>query len=233
MQDIIRSGVKTKVLMLSATPINNRMNDLKNQVAFITEGEDTHLNDIGINSISLTLKKAQQVFNQWMDESPDTRTLESLLTRFSIDYFKLLDSVTIARSRKHIEKYYNISDIGKFPERLTPKNIKSDIDLRGEFPSLEDINNSIKKLNLSVYAPLSYVRIDQRKKYEERYDISVNKGQSTLKQTDREKSLVNLMRVNILKRLESSVFSFHLTLQKIYGQVTNTLQAIEDFEHKK
>lgn len=218
--------------MLSATPINNRMNDLKNQVAFITEWNDNHLSDIGINSISLTLKKAQQVFNQWMDESPENRTLQSLLTRFNIDYFKLLDSVTIARSRKHIEKYYNIGDIGDFPERLPPINIKSDIDLNDNFPSLKEINDMIKKLKLSVYAPLTYVRIDQRKKYEERYDISVNKWQSTLKQTDREKSLANLMRVNMLKRLESSVFSFHLTLQKIYSQINNTLEAINDFEKK-
>jgi len=110
-----------------------------------------------------------------MDESPENRTLQSLLTRFNIDYFKLLDSVTIARSRKHIEKYYNIGDIGDFPERLPPINIKSDIDLNDNFPSLKEINDMIKKLKLSVYAPLTYVRIDQRKKYEERYDISVNK----------------------------------------------------------
>lgn len=230
MNDIIKSWVKTKVLMLSATPINNRMNDLKNQIWFITEWNDSALLNVWIDNISITLKKAQTIFNKWMDLSDDERTLENLLSSFNIDYFKLLDTLTIARSRKHIEKYYNVSDIWKFPTRLKPRNIKSDIDIQDEFPSLSDINRKIKRLNLSVYSLLEYVRFDKKREYEEIYNISVKWWQSVFKQSDREKSLINLMRVNILKRLESSVYSFDITLSNILKQIDNTLERIYQFE---
>ena len=230
MNDIIKSWVKTKVLMLSATPINNRMNDLKNQIWFITEWNDSALLNVWIDNISITLKKAQTIFNKWMDLSDDERTLENLLSSFNIDYFKLLDTLTIARSRKHIEKYYNISEIWKFPTRLKPRNIKSDIDIQDEFPSLSDINRKIKRLNLSVYSLLEYVRFDKKREYEEIYNISVKWWQSVFKQSDREKSLINLMRVNILKRLESSVYSFDITLSNILKQIDNTLERIYQFE---
>jgi len=233
MKEVIKWGVKTKVLMLSATPINNRMKDLRNQVAFITEENDQHLEEVWIRSISLTLKKAQQVFNEWLDKPETHRNVESLLMAFNVNYFKLLDTLTIARSRKHIEKYYDTKDIGKFPERLKPINVKSDIDIQWEFPSMEEVNKTAKKLNLSIYAPLSYVRLDKQKKYEEMYDIEVQGGKSSFKQTDREKSLVNLMRVNILKRLESSIYSFTLTLSRIHGNIQNTLKVIEQFENWK
>ena len=217
--------------MLSATPINNRMNDLKNQIGFITEWNDFALKDEWIDNIAITLKKAQTTFNTWMDLWDNERTLDNLLIKFNIDYFKLLDSLTIARSRKHIEKYYNIDEIWKFPTRLKPKNIKSDIDTKKEFPSLSIINKNIKKLNLSVYSLLEYVRFDKKQEYEEKYNISVKWGQSVFRQTDREKSLIHLMRVNILKRLESSIFSFDLTLWKILWQIEGTLNKINDFEN--
>ena len=169
MDQIIRSGVKTKVLMLSATPVNSRMNDLKNQVAFITEGRDTALSDFGINSIEQTLKKAQTNFNKWLKLPDGQSKAEALLENLNFDYFKLLDLMTIARSRKHIEKYYDISEIGKFPERLKPMNIKSDIDTSAQFPPLKDVNMAIKRLNLAAYAPLAYVRMDKK-----RMSIAVN-----------------------------------------------------------
>ena len=152
MQDIIRTGVKTKVLMLSATPVNNRMNDLKNQVAFITEGRDDALDDYNIASIEQTLKKAQTRFNQWLKKEESLRTTESLLETLNFDYFKLLDLLTIARSRKHIEKYYDINEIGRFPERLKPINIKADIDTENRYPPLREINRDIRRLNLSAYS---------------------------------------------------------------------------------
>ena len=230
MNNIIKSWVKTKVLMLSATPINNRMNDIKNQIWFITEWNDWALANVWIDNISNTLKNAQTVFNNWMKLPDKERTLDELLTSFNIDYFKLLDTLTIARSRKHIEKYYDIEEIWKFPTRLKPINQKSDIDLQWNFPSLFDINKSIKKLNLSVYWLLEYVRLDKRQEYEDKYNISVRWWQSVFKQSDRENSLKNLMRVNILKRLESSIYSFEITLSKILGQIDSTLDKIYEFE---
>ena len=227
MEDIIKSGVRTKVLMLSATPVNNRLNDLKNQIAFVTEGNDYALEEHGIANISNTLKQAQTRFNQWLKRPEETRTTEQLLSSLNIDYFKILDLLTIARSRKHIEKYYSLKDIGEFPTRLTPINIKADFDLAGEFPSLKAINNIIERLNLSTYSPLKYVRHDKRKLYTQKYDTQLKDGQSVFSQLDREKSLIGLMKVNLLKRLESSIYSFYLTTQRLLASVDKCIEQLE------
>ena len=199
MREIIQEGVKTKVLMLSATPVNNRMNDLKNQVAFITEGVDDALHTDGIASIDHTLRRAQMRFNQWVRQSTIERSVEALLEALHLDYFKLLDLLTIARSRKHIEKYYDLSEVGDFPERNKPINIKADIDTRGQFPPLREINRDIRRLNLSSYAPLKYILPDKLAEYSRKYDMQLAGG-SVFKQIDREENLIHLMRVNLLKR---------------------------------
>ncbi|MBU1976754.1 MAG: DEAD/DEAH box helicase family protein [Nanoarchaeota archaeon] len=233
MADIIKAGVKTKVLMLSATPINNKMNDLKNQVAFITEGNNSALQNEGIGSIENTLKFAQTIFNKWQKEPEKDRTLENLLNKLNVDYFKLLDSLTIARSRKHIEKYYDLEEIGDFPERMKPTNHKTGIDLDGEFPSFEDVNNAISRLNMAMYSPLFYVLPDKRKKYEEKYDIELRGGKSKFTQMDRETQLVNLMRINILKRLESSIYAYVLTVEKMLMKTKGVIDTIVEFEKHK
>ena len=230
MDEIIRAGVKTKVLMLSATPVNNRMNDLKNQVAFITEGIDDAFLDLGIVSIEQTLKKAQTRFNQWLEMDERERKVEILLERMNFDYFKLLDLITIARSRKHIEKYYNIAEIGAFPERLKPLNIKADIDREDQFPPLKEINRTIRRLHLSAYAPLKYVRMEKREEYNRKYDMKVKDGASVFKQVDREQSLIHLMRVNLLKRMESSINSFALTLEKLLNGINFLIHKIDTHE---
>ncbi|MDD2999745.1 MAG: SNF2-related protein, partial [Candidatus Riflebacteria bacterium] len=227
MNDIIRKGVKTKVLMLSATPVNNRMNDLKNQVSFIVEGKDEALKSSGIISIEQTLKMAQAKFNAWLKLDEKSRTTETLLETLNFDYFKLLDLLTIARSRKHIEKYYDIAEIGKFPERLKPINEKTDIDTHGAFPPLKQINRDIRLLNLSAYAPLKYVLPQKAEEYSRKYDREVAGG-SVFKQVDREQSLIHLMRVNLFKRMESSINSFTMTLQKLLGEVNGLLKKIQD-----
>lgn len=232
MEDIIKSGVKTKVLMLSATPVNNKMNDLKNQVGFITEGDDRALNEHGIPSISTTLRLAQQQFNQWTQLSKEERTIETLLSKLNVDYFKLLDLLTIARSRKHIEKYYNLQDIGKFPQRLKPINKKSEIDEEDMFPSFENIFEEIGKLKMAVYSPLQYVFPEYSNIYELRYDIKLNSG-SSFKQTDREKSIVKLMRINILKRMESSIYSYRQTLKSLIERIEFTLDKIQNYNSQE
>ena len=227
MNDIIKAGVKTKVLMLSATPVNNKMNDIKNQIAFITEGRNDAFASVGLDNLELILRKAQAVFNRW-SELPDTeRTTESFVNMMDLDYFKLLDTVTIARSRKHIEKYYNLEEIGKFPTRLTPENRYPIIDTENEFPPIEEINRLIKKLTLCVYSPLGYVLPEKRVAYEKKYDMTVGTNNSVFRQTDREQSLVGLMRVGILKRMESSINSFALTVENILYKIDKTLEAIE------
>jgi SNF2 family DNA or RNA helicase len=227
MNDIIKAGVKTKVLMLSATPVNNKMNDIKNQIAFITEGRNDAFASVGLDNLELILRKAQAVFNRWSELPDPERTTETFVNMMDLDYFKLLDTVTIARSRKHIEKYYNLEEIGKFPTRLTPENRYPIIDTENEFPPIEEINRLIKKLTLCVYSPLGYVLPEKRAAYERKYDMTVGTNNSVFRQTDREQSLVGLMRVGILKRMESSINSFALTVENILYKIDKTLEAIE------
>lgn len=227
MKDIIKAGVKTKVLMLSATPVNNRMNDIKNQIAFITEGDNQAFAKVGLNSVELILRKAQTVFNKWSVLPEEERTTDIFVEMMDMDYFKLLDTITIARSRKHIEKYYNLEEIGKFPCRLPPQNRYSPIDSETEFPAIEHVNKLIKKLTLCVYSPLGYVLPEKRAAYEKKYDRSVSNGQSVFKQSDREQSLVGLMRVGILKRMESSIYSFRQTVEKILNKIEQAIEGID------
>ena len=228
MNRIIKSGVKTKVLLLSATPVNNRLADLKNQIMFITENNDQAFKEnAGINSIENTLRIAQQRFSEWAKLPDDQRTTKTLLPMLDYNFFNLLNTVTIARSRKHIQTYYDTKDIGDFPERNKPISIKSDIDRKGEFPSLGKVNGMIASLNLAIYSPMVYIFPNRLKYYEELYDQEVKEGKGSFKQIDREKNIVNLMRVNILKRLESSINSFSLTLERILNQINNMLNVLD------
>jgi hypothetical protein len=165
MHRTIKAGVKTRVLMLSATPVNNRLADLKNQIAFVTEANDTALTEHGIPSIEATVRQAQLQFNRWMTLDDRERRPAHLLEMLGFDYFRLLDLLTIARSRKHIEKYYGTKETGRFPERLKPVNIKREVDLSGEFRSIREINNEIRRLTLAAYAPLRYQRIGNEEYY--------------------------------------------------------------------
>ncbi|MEK4131277.1 helicase-related protein [Solibacillus sp. FSL W8-0474] len=227
MQDIIKKGVKTKVLLLSATPVNNKMNDIKNQIAFITEDQDTALKAEGIESIEQTLRSAQASFNRWTALPATKRTTEEFLNMVEQDYFQLLDLLTIARSRKHIEKYYNVQDIGSFPTRLKPISIKADVDTEQKFINMAEVNERLESLSFSIYQPMKYVLPHKRKHYEELYDTKVKDGQSTFKQTDREFAVAALMKVNLFKRLESSIHSFRLTLEKLVGRIEGTLQTLQ------
>ena len=213
MRRIIKEGVKTRVLMLSATPVNNRLADLKNQIAFVTEGNDTALLDHGITSIESTVRKAQLQFNRWLASAPADRTSPRLIEMLGFDYFKLLDLLTIARSRRHIEKYYGTAETGKFPERLKPINHKPDVDSDGQFSSIREINNEIRRLTLAAYAPLCYVLPGKQAAYDAKYSTQIRGGESFFRQVDREESLIHLIRINVLKRMESAVPSFALTVK--------------------
>lgn len=234
MNEVMKAGVKTKVLMLSATPVNNKFTDLKNQLALAYEGNTDKIDEKISNtkSIDTILKNAQTAFNEWSKLPAEERTSVELLNRLNtnFDFFKLLDSVTIARSRKHIEKYYNMNDIGKFPTRLKPISISPEITDIDNFMSIKEISETLMKLNMSVYAPFDYILDNKLSYYEDKYDISVKGGQSSFRQADRERSLKILMRINLLKRLESSVESFKITLNKILEQINNILLAIENFD---
>jgi len=231
--DVMKAGVKTKVLMLSATPVNNRFTDLKNQLALAFEGHTGEVDekmDV-TKSIDNILKNSQKIFNDWsklpIEERTSQQLLKSLNTNF--DFFKLLDSVTIARSRKHIEKYYNMDEIGKFPNRLKPVTHHANItDLEG-FIEISELYKELTRLNMSIYSPFDYILDDRKEFYSGLYDTSIDDNVS-FKQSHREKSLQILMRVNLLKRLESSVDSFRITLSKFLKGIENTIDKIEEFE---
>ena len=234
LNEVMKKGVKTKVLMLSATPVNNRFTDLKNQLALAYEGNTDKIDEniSKTKSIDTILKNAQTVFNNWSKLPIEERNSKTLLNELNkdFDFFKLLDSVTIARSRNHIQKYYDMNKIGKFPTRLKPISKTTELTNISDFYSIQEIYRMLSKLNMSVYTPFAYILPTKVEKYEELYDTKVKGGISTLKQVDRESSLQILMRVNLLKRLESSVDSFRITLDKILEMINKTINSIEDFE---
>lgn len=228
MDKIIRAGVKTKVLMLSATPVNNRFIDLKNQLAIAYEGDTSLIdNKLGTKkSIDEIFRQAQRAFNAWSELDIADRTIDALLKTLDFDFFELLDRVTIARSRKHIEKYYDTADIGKFPIRKPPISLSPKLTDLETATNYNQIYEELSKLSLCIYTPSNYIFPSKVQKY---IDITHNKG-NELTQTGREQGIRKLMSVNLLKRLESSINSFQLTLQRIYNLINDTVDKINRFE---
>ena len=232
LNQVVRQGVKTKVLMLSATPVNNRFSDLKNQLALAYEGDPENLSsklksDKHIDEI---FRRAQAAFNAWSALPPAERTATAILNALDFDFFEVLDSVTIARSRRHIQTYYDTKDIGTFPERLKPLSFHCQLTHRKDVIGFNEIFDRLSKLSLAVYAPLSYVQPSRLSGYEELYDPDSDQGHENLKQSGREKGIQALMTVNLLKRLESSVHSFRLTLKSLAGNHQNTLDKIAAYK---
>lgn len=231
MNKVIRPGARTRVLMLSATPVNNRFYDLRNQLALAYEGNSSAWKDkLDTNrSVEEIFRSAQKQFNAWSNLAPSQRTTEQLMRMLDFDFFEILDAVTIARSRQHIEKYYNIEEIGNFPTRLPPVTKQ---------PPLTDLNNAITydeiyelilSLTLSIYTPSNYILPSRLKKYA---DLN-HEGKNSLTQAGREEGIRRLMSINLLKRLESSVHSFRLTLQRIRDMIAATLDTIHTYDPHK
>lgn len=231
MNKVIRPGARTRVLMLSATPVNNRFYDLRNQLALAYEGNSSAWKDkLDTNrSVEEIFRSAQKQFNAWSKLAPSQRTTEQLMRMLDFDFFEILDAVTIARSRQHIEKYYNIEEIGNFPTRLPPVTKQ---------PPLTDLNNAITydeiyelilSLTLSIYTPSNYILPSRLKKYA---DLN-HEGKNSLTQAGREEGIRRLMSINLLKQLESSVHSFQLTLQRIRDMIAATLDTIHTYDPHK
>lgn len=227
---VIRKGVKTKVLMLSATPVNNRFNDLKNQLALAYEGDSDLIDDKldTTRSIDDIFRDAQKAFNAWSKFEPAERTTESLLKMLSFDFFELLDSVTIARSRKHIQKYYDTSDIGSFPARLKPIPLAPPLTDLKKSVNYNEIFEQLCKLDLDIYRPSHYILKSKIAKYE---DIYGNRNVSVgFTQANREQGIRRLMAINLMKRMESSVYSFNLTLKRIRELIESTIRKIDSYD---
>ena len=227
---VIRKGVKTKVLMLSATPVNNRFNDLKNQLALAYEG-NTELIDDKLNttrSIDDIFKSAQRAFNTWSKWVPAERTAENLLRMLDFDFFEVLDSVTIARSRKHIQKYYDTTDIGTFPTRLKPISLRPPLTSLKKAINYNEIYEQLTMLSLSIYTPSHFILPSKMEKYAELYeDNKVNIG---FTQANREQGIRRLTAINLMKRMESSVYSFNLTLKRILELIDSTIHSIDTYD---
>lgn len=227
---VIRKGVKTKVLMLSATPVNNRFNDLKNQLALAYEG-NTELIDDKLNttrSIDDIFKSAQRAFNTWSKWEPADRTTENLLRMLDFDFFEVLDSVTIARSRKHIQKYYDTTDIGTFPTRLKPISLRPPLTSLKKAINYNEIYEQLTMLSLSIYTPSHFILSSKMEKYAELYeDNKVNIG---FTQANREQGIRRLTAINLMKRMESSVYSFNLTLKRILELIDLTIHSIDTYD---
>ena len=235
MRLVVKTGVKTKVLMLSATPVNNRFSDLRNQLALAYEGESKRLSEQlkMEKSIEEVFRHAQSVFAAWSNFPAHKRTPQAILQGLDYDFFKLLDSVTIARSRKHIETFYDMKDIGRFPQRRKPLSFRTPLTYRPDVIPLDIIYERLSHLNLSFYAPISYVLQSRKRKYEDIYDSDIEYGMGKLRQADREESLKALMTTNLLKRLESSVEAFRLTLEKLEGNCRSLLEKINNYNLTK
>lgn len=228
---VIRKGVKTKVLMLSATPVNNRFVDLKNQIALAYEGESRILDEkLNTNkSIEDIFKQAQTAFNTWIKWEPEDRTTSKLLRMLDFDFFEVLDSVTIARSRKHIQKYYDTSDIGTFPKRNSPISKRPGLTDLDKAINYNEIFEQLSLLQLCIYTPTDYILPSKIEKYMDMYDSNYVKGGLT--QSGREQGIRRLMSINLMKRMESSVYSFRLTLERIKGLIAGTIKDINEFEY--
>ena len=228
MNKVIRAGVRTKVLMLSATPVNNRFIDLKNQLALAYEGDSAQINEKLDTSTTIDeiFRRAQKAFNEWSRLPAEGRTTEALLDMLDFDFFEVLDSVTIARSRRHIEKYYDPADIGKFPERLKPISLRPCLTDLGDAINYNQIYELLISLNLAIYTPTYYIMPSRLSKYEE---LTHNKGTS-LTQKGREEGIRRLMSINLLKRLESSVYAFRLTIDRVYHLIQSTIETIHTYQ---
>ncbi len=226
LNQVIRPGVKTKVLMLSATPVNNGFKDLKNQLALAYEGNSDLIDNVldTQNSINDIFRLAQYAYNKWSKLPPEERTVANLMERLSFDFFEVLDSVTIARSRKHIQRYYDTTDIGKFPERCKPISRRPPLTDLCKAINYSDIYAILKNLNLAVYTPSAFIHPSRLAKYNPKMESG---GLSIV---GRENGLRKLMAINLLKRLESSVNSFRLSLSRIQEYIENMILRVDNYE---
>lgn len=230
MDDVIKTGVKTKVLLLSATPVNNDLKDLRNQIYILTGGDDAAFSEsVGIGSLKDTLAVAQRAFTEWASDQAGERDAAALLEKLSSAFFKLLDELTIARSRRHVQKYYSdtLAAIGEFPKREKPVSLFPEIDIKDEFMSYDKLNEEISNYKLSLFSPSQYVKKEFKHIYADRTDVD------NFSQENREHFLIGMMKVNYLKRLESSVRSFAISMGRTMDKIVTLEEKIKTFKQAR
>ena len=225
---VIKEGVKTKILMLSATPVNNRFRDLRNQLA-LAYADDASKWEGRLkidNDIETVFRNAQVVFTRWSKLPPDQRTTEALTRMLDFEFFEVLDQVTVARSRKHIQRHYDMVALGPFPRRNKPISKRPHLSTLPKAISYHEIYDELENLSLAVYMPSQYLHQSKVSKY-------AGESGGNLTMVGRETGIRKLMNTNLLKRLESSVWSFRMTLERILAHMSATLKTIDDYkEHR-
>ena len=231
MEDVIKKGRGTKVLLLSATPVNNNLKDLRNQFHLITHGkDDAYAESLEVRNISQTMRNAQTHFTNWADQKKNPgRRLSDLMNSLGSDFFRLLDSLTISRSRVHIKGHYDLARIGKFPERLKPVSVYSRIDTDNHFPSYDKIEEEIRKYQLSIFNPSKYIKEEFLASYEDKLK-GIRNITALQTQKEREHYLIGMMKVNFLKRLESSIQSFEISMERTIEKIDRLIDKIRSFD---
>jgi SNF2 family DNA or RNA helicase len=241
LEDVIQSGQKTKVLLLSATPVNNQIADLRNQISFIAGGDvardasgeydGAFKEKLGIPSIKDTTRKAQAKFTNWTKKPAYDRKARDLIHELGSDFFKLLDGLSIARSRSQIKRYYSheMERLGGFPKREKPSAEYPRIDLLDAFISFEELDQKISDLTLSLYHPSTKLKKNLPPEVLAKYAAKIG----NFDQQGRERILICMMKINFLKRLESSIDSFRLTLQRTVDKIDKLEAKIQAFESKR
>ena len=229
LEEVIKEGTKTKVLMLSATPVNTSLIDLRNQIYLMTEKrEDVFRESLGIGNIGSLLRQAQKEFREWEDEGGENgkKDKAKLLETLGAEFFQLLGGISIARSRRHIKTFYaeEMVRIGEFPTPQKPENSHPPTDLTGEL-SYKALADQIAEFTLSIYQPSSYIISETAKKR-----LADEKQKFRFNQADRERFLIGMMQTNFLKRLESSAHALSKTLERTVGKIDEMLEKIDRYE---
>lgn len=225
LQEVMKQGKNnTKVLLLSATPVNNSLVDLKNQISIITSDRDFAFKDDGIGSVDNLLRRTSMLINQW--EEQENHKKNELLDSLPSDFYKLLEMLTISRSRKHITGYYGDKGIGKFPEKNKPLTYYPEIDKEIQLLKFADANEILEQLTLAVYTPTKYIRGEYQGHYIKKYNLTGKRG-GKMDFDTQSKGMVVLHRFNLFKRLESSVYSFAETLRRLLERIERTIATIE------
>lgn len=220
LEDVIMGKQKTKVLLLSATPVNNSLVDLKNQISLITADNDSAFIGDDVPSVASTLRVTSTIINAW--DRIKVKDKKDLFDKLPADFYKLLELITIARSRKHITTYFSADDIGKFPEKLKPDTLTPDYDSQGELLRINETNDLLEQLKLAIYTPMQYIKSEWKQFYRDKYK-TMHKGKELFFQEDREKYASGMQRFNLFKRLESSVFAFSETIRRLLERINNTI----------
>lgn len=220
LHEVIKKNQKTKVLLLSATPVNNSLNDLKNQLTMITGDNDSAFDDEGIPSVGNLLTKTTQCINKW-DRCVD-KDKRDLFDQLPSNFYKLLELMTISRSRKHITEYYGTAEVNSFPKKMKPDTLSPDIDSQNELLSFKATNIRLEELILAIYIPMKYLKGEYKNEYRERYQTKYN-DKVIFSHEDREFLTAKLHRFNLFKRLDSSVYSFHATIERLRNKMETAI----------